>query len=158
MPTSARCRALLFFYVCVVVRTALAIWVGVGLPRTALWLTWTTASALLVVALFWTRIVCIAPRKVGFFGGGIWWTAARPLHIVLYCAAAILIFLRIYVPAAAVMGADVSVAVGGGLERYGMPCTNRDRTPAPSGGHTSHISHTQQPSKRREQEEPNLKI
>ena len=117
---SPKHRRLLFWTVCIPIRLGLAviaILIGVYAPRllplVAVYATITAAGFL------WNALLTLAGRKrFGGFGGRVWWSRSRWVHIVLWASAAVAAAFR--APwAGAFLAADALVGILTRLAHFG---------------------------------------
>lgn len=103
---------LLFWLVCIPVRVMMATvvhWLGRNRHRSMWWL----GVLLGIVALGWTSFAATVPpaRQTGAFGGKVWWSGHRAVHIALIALSSVACFLS---PTFAWVPLAFSVALGVG--------------------------------------------
>jgi len=114
-------RLLLFALACLPARVAIALVVGLALPKAPRWPSLVAGAILFLVSLsFLSFVLRLRARETGLFKGRAFWAPARPVHAALYLIAAALAFaggeaLRY---AGVVLGADVAVGLALVLVHY----------------------------------------
>ena len=115
MKLSERMLKLLFLLVCIPVRIALAVVIGVVLPNAARWTTILAGVLFLVQATTYAVFVLgIRYREKSSFGGEAFWAAARPVMIFLAIMTSVLLFVgtRESVRSAGIIqGTDIVVGI-----------------------------------------------
>ena len=102
-------RKVLFYFVCIPVRT---LWAGVTILLPLYSFTALKVFSLLNVLpiSFWIYYTFVSKKKVGGFGGVVWWHEMRLIHAIIHTTFIILAFIHSHY-AGVVLIADVNIGV-----------------------------------------------